>query len=124
MVLFFGYILVTKIKITEETDMTTVKDRFSIILTTDEMNRTKISEKDNGITDVSVDVHGLNVKDSKRLVNNIINLAPCKLQLHIIHGYRHGTAIKTMINTRLFNEKIEGIYPDERNMGLTHIYVL
>ena len=100
--------------------MKRLNDRFSQVLTGEDIKRINIKEK-NGNIKIMVDVHGMTVKAAKRLINNIINMAMTVVEIVIIHGYNHGTAIKDMLLNRFENSHIDHIFSDEFNMGVTHI---
>ena len=54
-------------------------------------------------------------------LNNILNIVRTKVQLIIIHGYNHGTAIKDMLADQFVNEHIVEKFLDAENQGVTHI---
>ena len=97
--------------------------RLRMILTKEELERIQVTENDNGLMAVTVDVHGLKCIQAKRFVNNIINIARSAFHLTVIHGYRHGTAIKEMLDTNFDNDHICGKYPDYHNKGVTHMLI-
>lgn len=98
-----------------------ITDRLSFILTEVDMKRLKVEEKD--ILKITADVHGMKVVQAKKFINNIINIVHSAFEMIVIHGYNHGVAIKNMLAEQLCNEHIEEKYPDEVNMGITHILI-
>ena len=98
----------------------TIEFKLSLILTKEDMNRLRIKEKDEE-TEITADVHGMSVKRAKRFINNILNIVRTKVQLIIIHGYNHGTAIKDMLADQFVNEHIVEKYLDSENQGVTNI---
>jgi DNA-nicking Smr family endonuclease len=102
--------------------MKDVKMRFSMIFTKEQLERINTREIKGGITEVTADVHGLSVKNAKKFINNIINVARTAIKLVIIHGYNHGTAIKDMIRETFDNSHVVGKYDCSYNKGVTFIY--
>lgn len=100
--------------------MNNTTSRLSLILTKDEMNRLNIKEE-KGETKIIADVHGMSVNKAKKFINNIINVVRTKLELIVVHGYNHGTAIKDMLANVYTNSHITDKYQDEYNKGVTHI---
>lgn len=82
------------------------KDRYSVIM----------GEKPN----ITVDLHMLTCKEAKKLINQIIAICRFPFELSLIHGYNHGTALRTMVQSD-FNEnpRIKAITQQEHNEGLT-----
>ncbi len=78
----------------------------------------RISYVENGI---AVDVHGLTCHDCMRLIRNIVNVVNCGVS--VIHGYRHGDAIKTMIQNDRISSRVKAVVPDEYNNGVTHLVI-
>ena len=97
--------------------------RFKTIFTLEELNRISICEFSNDLTNVKVDVHGLKCNQAKRFINNIINLARSAFRLTIIHGYRHGTAIKEMLASNFENDHVLRRFSDTYNQGITHMLI-
>ena len=102
--------------------MNNIKFRLSLILTKEDMKRLEFKEKD-GEKEVIADVHGMKCCEAKRFINNIINLAREAIKLIVIHGYNHGTSIKTMITTEYSNPHVKSINTNIHNMGRTEILV-
>lgn len=97
-----------------------IRNRLSIIFTTDELNRLTFNQDHNGV-EIIADVHGMKCFQAKRFINNILNMNNHKIKLTVIHGYNHGTAIKDMISTGLDNNHIIHTYNDKKNIGRTFI---
>ena len=91
-----------------------MKEKMMMIFTKEEMSR--ISENDHTIT---VDLHGLIVKDAKKLLNNLMALNRDGDDICAIHGYSHGTAIKEMINAELDNPRLVEKKGVKKNYGRT-----
>ena len=93
------------------------------LFTQAEIDRITTKLKQNGKSVVTVDVHGLTVKEARRLLLNLIAIDKEGCDVKVIHGYHHGTAIKEMIQNDLPNprviEKTEPLY----NPGATVLTV-
>ena len=76
-----------------------------------------------GTPSITLNVHELSAKDAKRLVMNVINVLQGKVNLTIIHGYNHGTAIKDMLADENFNGRLTERYCPKRNPGLTNLQI-
>ncbi len=102
---------------------TMVNRRLHLIMSDDEFNRLTITEFDDGSVQVIVDVHGMKCYQARRFINNIINIAHCELQLVVIHGYNHGTAIKDMLAFDFNNSHVSEQHLDANNQGVTHMLI-
>ena len=100
-----------------------VRNRLQMILTTDEISRLTISDSEKGNVNITVDVHGMKCSQAKRFINNIINAVHTAFQLVIIHGYKHGTAIKDMLAENFKNTHIATQYQDPFNQGITYMAI-
>ena len=94
--------------------------KLRIILTQEEMNRITSRIKD-GKPEMTVDLHKLTVKQARRLLGNIIAVGDSGADIKAIHGYNHGTAIKSMILNDLHSPRILTKETDINNPGLTDI---
>ena len=99
--------------------MKTINFKLSLIFTNDDMKRIHVKEN-KGETKIIADVHGMSVRSAKRFINNILNVVRMNIQLIVIHGYNHGTAIRDMINNHFENEHVVSKYIDKDNKGVTH----
>lgn len=81
--------------------------------------RVKVKKTRNGDPEVTYDAHGQSVKEAKRTIENIVNSSLSPLQLTVIHGYNHGTAIKSMLNEEKFSGRITKKTSPTNNPGLT-----
>ena len=73
-----------------------IMDRMSFVIFGEDTWRATYRQDGDSIH-MYYDTHGMNVNRAKRTLKNIIALAPCEMDLSVIHGYRGGTAIKDMI---------------------------
>ena len=96
--------------------------RFNALFSNSELSRLTIFET-NGEVTVKLDVHGFSHFQAKRFIQNVINLGlgEC-FTLTIVHGYRHGVAIKTMLEGYTHTHIIQKYY-DSQNPGVTHLSV-
>ena len=96
--------------------------RFNSLFSASDLSRLTILENNGEIT-IKLDVHGLSQYQAKRFIQNVINLGLGeRFTLTIIHGYRHGVAIKTMLEGYTHTHIIQKYY-DSQNPGVTHLSV-
>ena len=93
-----------------------MKMRMGMIMTQDEIKRVKLQVEK---CRVGCDLHGLTVKAAKRLINNLIAIDRGACELELIHGYNHGTALKSMIRGSLNNPRVAGERGVNGNPGVT-----
>ena len=69
---------------------------------------------------VKIDLHGLTQDDAVKVIDKAIASAgPTTYQLHLIHGYRRGTNLRTMIyDWYKYEPKVKRIMPGG-NPGIT-----
>ena len=97
-----------------------MNENIKMILTKDELRRIKTKIKD-GKPEITVNVHNMHVKEAQRLLKNLIAIDRKCEELHVIHGYNHGTAIKDMIAADLTSPRIISKSVRKDNPGLTDI---
>lgn len=97
-----------------------MNNNIKMILTKDELRRVK-ARINNGQSEITVDLHSMHLKEARRLLNNLIAVDRQCSELHVIHGYNHGTAIKDMIANDLFSPRILNKSVRKDNPGLTDI---
>ena len=66
-----------------------------------------------------VDVHEFHRTETKRMINNMINVVRNPCRITVIHGYNRGTVLLRMIRTELNNPKIKRILTVAYNPGET-----
>lgn len=59
--------------------------------------RVRLEATEGGRWRLYFDAHGLSVQQARKVLKNIINACPCEIEIVLIHGYRHGTALKSMV---------------------------
>ncbi|MBS6261718.1 MAG: hypothetical protein KH549_00975 [Clostridium sp.] len=100
-----------------------IRTRLKMALTQEELARINISEMGSRKIQITANVHGMKCYESRRFINNIINIVRTAFQLVIIHGYNHGTAIKEMLAQNFTNSHIYEQFPDPCNQGVTHMLI-
>ncbi len=98
------------------------RDRYALVLTEDEIQRIKAREK-NGKPLIIINLHEMKCCEARRTLNNIINLVIGPCVIDVIHGYRHGTAIREMIQTNLSSKRIQSRNINPRNPGETFLNI-
>ena len=96
---------------------------MSLILTEEEMNRINVEVKNSDKTIINLDLHGLGCKQAKRLVKNVISVNRGPFLLNAIHGFNHGTALKTMVNSIDLGERVVYRSSPKWNPGQTFIKI-
>ena len=90
--------------------------RLEMIFTREQIER--ITENLSTKT-ITVDLHGLSVKDAQRLLKNLMAINREGYDICAIHGYNHGTAIKEMITDSLNNPRLTEKKKVKGNYGRT-----
>ena len=81
--------------------------------------RVKAKTGKDGKLTVTYDAHGQSVRDAKKDIRNIVNVARIPFTLNIIHGYHNGTAIKEMLREENFSGKVTFKKTFKDNKGKT-----
>lgn len=92
--------------------------RLKMVLPEREFER--IEESEDGFI---VDVHEFHRAETKRMINNMINIIKTPCVITVIHGYNRGTVLLQMIRTDMVNPKIKKISTVEYNHGVTFLEV-
>ena len=95
-----------------------MKKMLEMILTKEELDRITEEVRDN-VPALTVDLHGLKVKEAKRLLGNLMALNREGCDIRVIHGYLHGMAIKNMIYDTLENPRLTEKQRVKGNYGMT-----
>ena len=72
---------------------------------------------------ITIDLHGLRLKEAKKLIDAVITIIPVSFTLDLIHGYNHGTALKEYIHNQLDHERIIDRYCNSYNAGETFLQI-
>ena len=94
-------------------------NRMEFIYTNDEMSRFTFSSPSETTLFIQVDLHNLSCFEARRLLNNLMLLVQDQFELLIIHGYRHGQALKDMLWFDYENQRLAGRYDIDYNPGET-----
>ena len=97
--------------------MNTDTKRIQMILPTTQYERIREDRNDGYI----VDVHEFHRAETKRMINNMINVVTKPCRITVIHGYNRGTVLSSMIRTDLNNPKIVRISTVDYNPGKTFL---
>lgn len=100
-----------------------INSRLGMVFTNEEIGRLTINEIDENNIRIVADVHGMKCSQARRFINNIINIVRTPFQLIIIHGYKHGTAIKDMFSRNFCNTHVSEKHLDSYNQGVTHMLI-
>ena len=85
--------------------------------------RIKFFRNEKGATKIRADLHKLSTSNAKRFVKNIIAVSRDELDVELIHGFNHGTAIKEMLMNDFDNPRVTKKSSRPDNPGLTDIHV-
>lgn len=94
-------------------------DRMSFILAGENLKRVIVKKNAEGKPQITVDLHGMDCRTAKRVIKSIIAMYRFSFDLVLIHGFNHGTALKTLINTDIVNDRIMSKKSPSYNPGLT-----
>ncbi len=69
---------------------------------------------------VKIDLHGKTQQEAVRVIDRALaGAGPATYQIHLIHGYHHGTSLRSMIRDEYrYEPKIRRIIPGD-NPGIT-----
>ncbi|MBO5551569.1 MAG: hypothetical protein J5966_06395 [Lachnospiraceae bacterium] len=95
------------------------KAKISLVLTEAERERIGKNSTEGKLT---IDLHGMKVKEAKRFINNLIAINREKQKITCIHGFNHGTALKGLI-TGLDNPRIKNRFSPGENPGITVLVI-
>lgn len=93
--------------------------RMTWIWTDEELNRFTFLNGIGAKLYICVDVHGLACREARRMIQNLMLLIREGFDLRIIHGYRHGCAIKDMLWHDYDHRRLAGRRNDGGNSGAT-----
>ena len=93
------------------------------VMTGEELSRIELCETEDGNACVSLDLHNLSCKKAERLTRNVINVNRRPFVLNAIHGFNHGTAIKEMILSTDFGNRVVERKSPAWNPGQTYLTI-
>ncbi len=100
-----------------------MKDMMEMIFTKEEMGRITERIKADGGRSLTVDLHGLKVKEAKRLLLNLMALDRDGCDICVIHGYNNGTALKEMVGNDLHSPRLTSRQGVKGNFGRTMLTI-
>ena len=100
-----------------------VVESIETIVNRETLRNIEAVDASGGLPTIRVDLHGLAVREAKRLISNIIAMTPFPFVLDLIHGYHRGTAIKDMIQEEKLSYRITSRQCLEKNPGRTLLNV-
>jgi len=95
-----------------------VRERLSYLIGQEDLGKTEIREKEDGIH-ITLDVHGWSRAKVAKVIHNINLLQKEAFRLTVIHGYVHSTAIKQMLASGFKEERLIEEWRPQYNPGLT-----
>lgn len=98
-------------------------EKLSFVLIGENLKRVNIEEDENGLREITIDLHGLTCQEVRRILNGTIALFRNNFRLTLIHGYRHGMALKTMLLYGYENSRIKSFETESYNHGITHLVI-
>ena len=98
-----------------------MKERIMFLFTMDEISRIRSTIQENGTHILTVDLHGLRVKEAIKFLKNLIAADKEGYDICVIHGYLHGTAIKEAIYKQKISNRISKKYCCNGNCGMTYL---
>lgn len=73
---------------------------------------------------VVIDVHGLSVREAKKMLKNLIAVLPVGIELIVIHGYNHGTALKQLIRSEeMSSYRVLSVSSPAANPGISTMQI-
>ena len=98
-----------------------MSEKMMYLFSKEEIARVKDTVRMNGKHLVTVDMHGLRAKEAKRFLKNLIAVNKDGCEMCVIHGYKHGTAIRDIVNHDNFGKRVVGRFPVKNNPGRTRL---
>lgn len=95
-----------------------MKERLEMILKTEQMARINFGE-----TEMTIDLHEMHQAECRWLVRTVIASSRTGFTLNLIHGYNRGTKLKEMLQKQTISKRVQRMYCDPWNPGLTHIQI-
>ena len=94
--------------------------RFEFLVFGENKWRARLSYDKSGNPRIFFDAHGMTVREAKRAVENIVRifyLTP--IHIEVVHGFHNGTAIRDMLASENFNNRLLYRNIPSRNPGIT-----
>lgn len=75
-------------------------------------------------TIIEADIHGMTADEAYRDLIRLLDRIPRDVaEIHVIHGYRRGDTLKSMVMTRLRHSRIAYKLPSLHNEGETKLFL-
>lgn len=101
-------------------DMEVLRKRLGFIIYGNNIWRLlSFGQTETGEPSITIDAHGQTVREARRMILNIINITRHPMQLDVIHGFNHGTAIRDMLAKESFGGRLEERFSPVYNPGET-----
>lgn len=115
--------VLTDQKMSEEVLIVSIfANSFCTLYSDDEFKRLTMLDMRN-CTRIDVDVHGMTCHQAQQFISNIISLIRNPINMRVIHGYKHGTAISKMIREKYKNTRVIKRIAGTKNKGVTYLVI-
>ena len=99
---------------------TTIPSNFTLLFTNEILSNIKVFKDEENLR-FQIDLHGLSRKQAYFVITAVIKLTREPFTLDLIHGFNHGTVLKSMIFENIQNPRILNKYCNPWNPGETFI---
>ena len=96
-----------------------LQELMNFIIFGEDRWRVSVDLDANGYPAITYDAHGQTVFDARRTIRNIVAITRSPISVNVIHGYHHGTAIKSMLETEDFAGRVAERFCPDGNPGQT-----
>ncbi len=100
-----------------------IMSKMMFILPEEEGKRCHVTVDCEGEARVMLDLHELNKFRAARLLNNVISIIREPFTLEVVHGYNHGTVLRTYVNEEMKNKRIRNRHICDYNEGVTVLQI-
>lgn len=99
-----------------------VVDRIRFLIYGDAAWRVNVLKDADEKPYIVLNAHGMTVAETRKMINDIVRLIYCDtIGIKVIHGFNHGTAIKDMIASESFGDRLVRKYTPGSNPGVTYM---
>ena len=99
---------------------TNITSNFTLLFNSDILSNINIFYDENNIR-YQINLHGFSKKQAYFVITTIIKLTRENFTLDLIHGFNHGTVLKSMIYKDIHSPRIIKKYCNQWNPGETFI---
>ncbi len=105
---------------------TTIPSNFTLLFTNEILSNIKVFMDEETVR-YQINLHGFSRKQAYFIITTVIKLTRENFTLDLIHGFNHGTVLKSMIleniqNTRIINKYCNPWNPGETFIELTAVW--